>query len=180
MRNEKGQFIRGHKTWNKGKKWPEMSRMKQGNKNPMFGKRYSDQEKKLISQRMKGRLPKNFKEMQAKGWLALKGRTGELSPKYIKDRTKLKRSGDANKDRRSSVYVTWRAVVWKRDNWRCKIANKDCKGRLEAHHILSYTNYPELRYDINNGITLCHFHHPRKRAEEERLSPYFKELIDAN
>lgn len=53
----------------------------------------------------------------------------------------------------------------------------NCKGRLEAHHILSWKDYPELRYDINNGITLCHAHHPRKRDEEAELSPYFQSLV---
>lgn len=105
--------------------------------------------------------------------------TGEKNPTYIKDRTKLKRFNDDAKDRRSSAYVTWRNDVYKRDNWKCKI-NKDCSGRLEAHHILGYAEYPELRYDINNGITLCQAHHPRKRAEEKRLSPYFMELVSVS
>lgn len=35
----------------------------------------------------------------------------------------------------------------------------------------------ETRYEINNGITLCHFHHPRKREKEKELSPFFQELI---
>ena len=32
----------------------------------------------------------------------------------------------------------------------------------------------------NNGITLCFAHHPRKRAEEKRLSPYFMELVSVS
>lgn len=54
------------------------------------------------------------------------------------------------------------------------------KGRLEVHPILGFTKFPELRYDINNGITLCHFHHPRVREEEKRLSPYFMELVSVS
>jgi len=105
---------------------------------------------------------------------------GEKNPKWIKDRSKLKKFNDLALDRRSSAYANWRKDVLKRDNNKCKINNKDCKGRLEVHHILSYTNYPELRYDINNGITLCHAHHPRTRAKEKRLSPYFKELVSVS
>jgi len=41
-------------------------------------------------------------------------------------------------------------------------------------------DYPELRYEVNNGITLCHFHHPRKINDEMKLSPYFQELIKVN
>lgn len=48
---------------------------------------------------------------------------------------------------------------------------------IEAHHILGWEEYPKLRYEVNNGITLCRAHHPRKRAEEKKLVPYFMGLI---
>jgi hypothetical protein len=54
-------------------------------------------------------------------------------------------------------YKYWMLEVKKRDNWKCKINNCDCNGRLEAHHILPWEQFPELRYSINNGITLCQF-----------------------
>lgn len=106
--------------------------------------------------------------------------TGENNPAYKYDRSLLKKSGNAEKDRRSSAYVTWRTAVWKRDGYKCKIANKDCCGKIEAHHILPYREFEELRYQINNGITLCHFHHPRKREDEKRLSPYFTGLVSVS
>lgn len=77
-------------------------------------------------------------------------------------------------------YKEWRMLVFTRDKFVCRINNKDCKGQLQAHHILRWADYPELRYDINNGITLCIAHHPRKRAEEKRLTPYFKELVSVS
>ncbi len=77
-------------------------------------------------------------------------------------------------------YKNWRNEVFKRDNYKCKISDENCKGQLEAHHILRWADYPELRYNINNGITLCHFHHPRKRKEEKRLSPYFQGLVSVS
>ena len=39
---------------------------------------------------------------------------------------------------------------------------------------------PKLRYEINNGITLYHAHHLRKRAEEKRLAPIFQELVSVS
>jgi 5-methylcytosine-specific restriction endonuclease McrA len=51
-------------------------------------------------------------------------------------------------------YRQWRSDVFSRDNWTCQT----CGARgvtLEAHHIKSWARFPELRYDINNGATLC-------------------------
>mgnify|MGYP001576636482 CR=1 FL=1 len=73
----------------------------------------------------------------------------------------------------------WNQKVKTRDGYKCRIGNKDCCGKLEAHHILSWSKYPELRYNINNGITLCRFHHPLKEAETVCLSPYYQNLITA-
>lgn len=98
----------------------------------------------------------------------------ENHPRWISDRSKLKKSRSQAYD---YAYKLWMREVKNRDGWKCKISNDDCSGRLEAHHILGWKSHPELRYEINNGITLCHLHHPRKRSEEERLSPYFQNLV---
>jgi 5-methylcytosine-specific restriction endonuclease McrA len=48
----------------------------------------------------------------------------------------------------------WRTSVYKRDNYICY----SCKirgGTLNAHHIHSFNNNNLLRYNIDNGITLC-------------------------
>ena len=46
--------------------------------------------------------------------------------------------------------------------------------------ILGWTDYPELRYEVNNGITLCHFHHPREWKEEKRLISEFQKLVSVS
>lgn len=74
-------------------------------------------------------------------------------------------------------YKEWRTKVFTRDSFTCRIADIKCNGQLQAHHILRWADYPELRYDINNGITLCQFHHPRKKIDEAKLSPYFQSLV---
>jgi hypothetical protein len=73
--------------------------------------------------------------------------------------------------------MEWAVAVKNRDGWKCKISDNNCFGRLESHHILRWKDYPELRYEVNNGITLCQFHHPRKIKDEMNLIPTFKELI---
>jgi hypothetical protein len=74
-------------------------------------------------------------------------------------------------------YKLWRTSVFTRDNWKCKLKNSDCSSRLESHHIFNWKDYPELRYVINNGITLCKFHHPLGREKEKRMIPIFQELL---
>ena len=100
--------------------------------------------------------------------------SGENNPRWIKDRGLVKVSDDRQTD---PLHKIWRNEVYKRDRYKCRINNQDCKGRLEAHHILDWENYPELRYDKNNGITLCLAHHPRGRAKEQLFVPTFQELI---
>jgi len=61
---------------------------------------------------------------------------------------------------RNTKYKEWRDTVFKRDDYTCRDCGK--KGEyLEAHHIKSWSKYPQLRYDITNGLTLCKKCHKR-------------------
>lgn len=55
--------------------------------------------------------------------------------------------------RRRFEYVNWRTSVYERDNYVCQCCGN--QGRLNAHHIYPFSSYGLLRYNINNGITLC-------------------------
>lgn len=58
-------------------------------------------------------------------------------------------------------YKEWRTAVFDRDEYKCVLCdNKEGKA-LHAHHKKSWTDYPELRYDVSNGMTVCENCHKR-------------------
>lgn len=99
--------------------------------------------------------------------------TGENHYLWKKDRSTLVKKQERN----DMAYKEWRKMVVKRDEYKCKMNNSECCGKIIVHHILPWRDYENLRYEVNNGICLCKFHHPRKRKDEMRLSPYFQEII---
>jgi hypothetical protein len=164
MRNKKGQFTKGH-TYSLDKN------------NPFYSKSHSEKTRQEISKSKKGCIPwnKGKKGLQV-AWNKGKSHIavlGKNNPNWIVDRTQLAK----RQERNDTAYGEWRKIVKDRDNWKCRIADKNCSGKVIAHHILGWSAFPELRYEVNNGITLCHFHHPRKRNDEMKLSPFFQELV---
>lgn len=58
------------------------------------------------------------------------------------------------KIRSSLEYIVWRRNIFERDEYTCVLCRR--KGvRLNADHIKPFAYYPELRFEINNGRTLC-------------------------
>jgi 5-methylcytosine-specific restriction endonuclease McrA len=56
--------------------------------------------------------------------------------------------------RKSERYKEWRRRVFQRDDYTCRKCGQS-GGYLNAHHIKSFAKYKKLRFDVNNGITLC-------------------------
>lgn len=56
--------------------------------------------------------------------------------------------------RTSKEYQEWRSQVFERDNWTCKGCGVR-GGSLHADHIKPFALFPELRFELTNGRTLC-------------------------
>lgn len=82
--------------------------------------------------------------------LAYRERKGEQSHFWQGGKTK-----ESKLRRTNAQYKEWRDKVFKRDNYICQNCGKHTRD-LEAHHIKAQSKYPELIYDVDNGLTLCH------------------------
>src|SRR4030067_1175116 len=139
------------------------------------GHKHSDKTKEKISKSHVGIIPrKGFKHSNETKLKMSLSAMGDKNHKYIKDRTKLKTN---KRKHQSPAYVEWKKNVEKRDNHKCKLNNDECNGRLEIHHIYNWIDYPNLRYLIENGITLCHYHHPIGRKKENLMISEFVLLL---
>lgn len=63
----------------------------------------------------------------------------------------------------------WREQIHKRDNYTCQLCYYR-GGELNVHHIKSFADYPELRFNVNNGITLCKTCHQKVHKIRGRIT----------
>jgi len=61
--------------------------------------------------------------------------------------------------RRGKDFAKWRKKVFERDNYICQKCKKRSKKgeriELHPHHILNFSNHEDLRFIVDNGVTLC-------------------------
>lgn len=153
------------------KRFQEQAALKKGKKRPPFSQEW----KNKISEGQKGRIPwnKNKKGIYSEEYREKirKGRakqviTYESRKKLSETHKKRVKEGKCHlykggiypenlKIRKSLEYKLWREAVFKRDNFTCVWCNNNKSGNLEADHIKPFAYYPELRFAIDNGRTLC-------------------------
>lgn len=70
-------------------------------------------------------------------------------------------------------YAQWRKAVFERDGYACQGCGQ-YGGQLHADHVLPWARYPEHRFDVDNGRTLCVPCHCKTPTFPKQLIP--KEL----
>lgn len=129
--------------------------------------------------------PEHKKSVSKKISIANKGR--ELSEAHImkmkKPRPHLRgenspswKGGCKNHDRRDAKYRDWQLSVLSRDDYTCRWCRRR-GGKLNAHHVLSWRDNHELRYDVSNGVTLCLDCHNKTKQREDSFIDYFTGLF---
>lgn len=67
--------------------------------------------------------------------------------------------------RKSNLYKLWQKTIFIKDNYTCQTCFKR-GGNLNAHHIKPFAIYIDLRFALDNGITLCEECHKRVNHSE--------------
>lgn len=138
------------------------------------GKKHTTETKKRISMTIKKRMSEGKIKPFSKGnnlgiknkgkipWN--KGKKGVMPTPWNKGKDFMKGSDNPNwkggvtpkyrSIRTSKEYKKWRTSVFERDNYTCTWCSYKGKG-LNADHIKPFALFPKLRFNINNGRTLC-------------------------
>lgn len=132
----------------------KLSIARQGKK-PTLGKKPSNETRLLLSKKLKGERCARWK--------------GGINP--------------INHSIRKSVeYKIWRENVFTRDNYTCQHCGaRNGNGKrvtLNAHHVKEFHKYPGLRFDVNNGLTLCLKCHRIEHSKSEVGSDEYLSKVD--
>ena len=170
-------FQKGHKI-NLGKKYA-------------LGYRHTEKAKKKVSKFQKGRKHQpqcgfqkghpDFTSKEGRKRMALK-KQGENNPNWKNGISPINQ-----KIRGSFEYKLWQNSVFDRDDYLCQRCKEKRISKLVAHHIKNFAQYPELRFVIENGITLCKdchklFHkiYGKKNNTQEQIKEFLIAYLNKN
>ena len=195
-----GIYVRTKPVWNKGKIgiYSEETKRKIGlchkgkilseeNKKKliegggMLGKHHSEETRKKLSEAQKrnpsrGMLGKRHTKETCKKLSTIhKGKNaGEKSHLWKGGIT-----SENKKQRNSLEFKAWRNSVFERDDFTCQKFNVR-GGKLVSHHIKNFAQFPELRFSVDNGITLserAHIDFHKKYGKSNNTKSQLQEFL---
>ena len=141
-----------------------MSKVKMGENNPLYGVKPSNETLLKRSKALKGKIAWN----KGRKWPK---KSGKNAPGW--------KGGVSTENhilRHSMEYRLWRTAVFERDNYTCIWCGlKFIKGVtgnviLNADHIKPFALFPELRFAIDNGRTLCENCHRKTSTYAKKIN----------
>jgi len=137
-----------------------------GVKNPFEGHRHTEETRAILSQ--KASVPKPYLRGARNGMSTM---TGSKNPNY--------KTGSSPERQRLYASGEWKALVkavYARDHYRCVRCGTVQKSRrsFHAHHLKSWTEYPALRFDMENLVTLCHACHSWVHSRKNVANDYLR------
>lgn len=91
---------------------------------------------------------------------------GEQHPRFNGERRQRNQAMSRYK------YKEWRTSVFRRDGYVCQ----DCGqqgGNLIAHHVVPWAKDTNLRYDVDNGVTLCERCHDARHGWSRKPKTHY-------
>lgn len=164
----------GEKHWN----WGNPNSIK-GEKHPFYGKHHTKESNEMNRLAHLGRPAWNIgipitEKAKTKMSSAKKGRhisiktefkkglipwnKGRKSPQFSGENNPNWKGGvtpERNKIRASVEYKIWEKTVKERDQYTCQKCGESRRGYVMAHHVLNFAQWEELRFILENGVTLC-------------------------
>lgn len=158
------QFVKGQAAWNEGKPAP----WSVGNKHAVGnqwnkGIRHSEERKEKSRLSHLGQTPWN----KGKKYPAV---TGEKNHNWKGGITSAQMQA-----RNSDEYKAWRMEVYRRDHFSCVSCGE--KKSIVAHHIVAFSESKSLRFEENNGVTLCRTCHNATQGVEPAYLPTFFGMV---
>jgi len=150
--------------WNKGLPLPhkqrerlsEIAKQRTGEKSPRYGVTLSQKTRRKIASSLKGRF------------------RGSANPQWKGGSRYLRHAWVSRYE-----YKEWRASVYARDNYTCRMCEKPSSGNIEAHHIRPWRDFPLLRFEVGNGITLCKICHATMKGREMDFAIRLDSILQA-
>ena len=144
--------------------------------------------RKCYSKTREGVYQPQIKKAQVAAWKKIKG--SKLTKEHRQKLSEAKKGAKCylwkggiepeNRLIRKGIdFRLWREAVFARDNWTCqKCKTRGCE--LHPHHMQSFADFPELRFAIDNGITLCkdcHWDFHKKNGKHNNTSEQVIEFL---
>lgn len=130
------------------------------------GRRHTEEAKRLMSAAKAGRpSPLRGRKHSIEARLKMSATLRKTAVRGAACHTYKDGKVEERKGQRASMeYKRWRFDVFARDRFTCQKCGDDRGGNLHAHHIKPFADFPELRFVVSNGLTVCEGCHKKIHA----------------